>query len=150
MADIYNSYCVDDAANKVTKVADMVTIYIEEAHPADGWSLPNAITKISFGQPKTTEARLQVANTFVKDTHFDLPLYVDTIANEANDAYRAWPERLYVIQDGVVVYQGGPGPFGYRLDQVKAWLVARFGERTLAEPRQASYNPDGAVCRLKK
>ena len=44
------------------------------------------------------------------------------MADEANARYAAWPERLYVVVDGVVAYKGGPGPFGYVLDDVRTWL----------------------------
>jgi hypothetical protein len=151
MAEIYHTYCEDDAANKLSKVADLVTIYIEEAHPRDGWFLPNANTgEVTFRQPTSTAERLNVAAMFVKATHFNLPLYVDTYDNEANYLYDAWPERLYVIQDGVVVYQGGNGPFGYRLDEVKAWLVRQYGERALPASFTPLYNPSEGVCHLKK
>ena len=42
--------------------------------------------------------------------------------NEANDAYGAWPERLYIIQQGKIVYEGGTGPYNYNLGEVEKWL----------------------------
>ena len=51
------------------------------------------------------------------------PTLIDDAANEVNRAYAAWPDRLYVIgTDGRVAYQGGPGPAGFRPDEVEAWL----------------------------
>ncbi len=39
---------------------------------------------------------------------------VDTLDDAVNSAYAAWPTRLYLIDpNGVVVYRGGPGPFGF-------------------------------------
>ena len=43
--------------------------------------------------------------------------------------YGAWPERLYIVIDGVVVYKGGMGPFDYRLYEVRQWLEDRFGRK---------------------
>lgn len=44
------------------------------------------------------------------------------MSDSANRSYAAWPERLYIIVDGVIVYKSGPGPFGYVLDDVRSWL----------------------------
>ena len=52
---------------------------------------------------------------------------VDTIDNEANISYGAVPQRLYVIVEGKIVYQGGMGPIYYNLEEVKDWL-ASYGE----------------------
>lgn len=40
----------------------------------------------------------------------------------ANLAYGASPERLYIIQESQIVYQGGPGPMSYRTQEVRVWL----------------------------
>ena len=40
----------------------------------------------------------------------------------ANLAYGASPERLYIIRDSTIVYQGGPGPMSYSTHEVRAWL----------------------------
>ena len=45
------------------------------------------------------------------------------------DRYGAWPERLYIIIDGIVVYKGNVGPFGYKLPEVKEFLAQKFGLR---------------------
>ena len=50
-------------------------------------------------------------------------------AGNVNDVYGAWPERLYIIVDGTIVYQGGLGPFDYKLHEVQHWLAASYGMR---------------------
>ena len=40
----------------------------------------------------------------------------------ANLAYGASPERLYIIRDSRIAYQGGPGPMSYSTHEVRAWL----------------------------
>ena len=45
--------------------------------------------------------------------------------NKAGTAYAATPERLYVVLDGKIVYEGLQGPFDYRLDEVEEYLERR-------------------------
>ena len=46
------------------------------------------------------------------------------MSNAANDAYAAWPERLYIIDEGGhISYKGGNGPFKYDPKEVRAWLA---------------------------
>jgi hypothetical protein len=84
---------------------------------------------ICYAQPKTVEQRLTIANDFTKRFRFPLPFGVDDMSNAANDAYAAWPERLYIIDEsGRIAYRGGMGPFHYDPKEVRAWLAARYGE----------------------
>lgn len=50
------------------------------------------------------------------------PLLVDNMKDEACKSYGSFPDRLYIILDGVVVFQGGVGPHGYLPKLVEAWL----------------------------
>ena len=43
--------------------------------------------------------------------------------------YGALPERLYVVRDGVVVYQGGPGPDGYDVLGLVDFVAAASRDR---------------------
>ena len=45
----------------------------------------------------------------------DCPVLVDSLTDDANKAYAGLPERLYIILDGIIVYQGAQGPFGYKV-----------------------------------
>ncbi|XP_019620475.1 PREDICTED: uncharacterized protein LOC109467022 [Branchiostoma belcheri] len=47
---------------------------------------------------------------------------VDTMDDNVARAYACYPDRLFVILDGIVVYKGGLGPEGYHLDEVRDWL----------------------------
>ena len=107
--------------------ADFATIYISEAHAADEWALPHArgagqAIPEGIVQPRSLAARCALAREFARSYSEVGRLLVDTMADEANARYAAWPERLYVVVDGVVAYKGGPGPFGYVLDDVRTWL----------------------------
>ena len=52
----------------------------------------------------------------------DVPLYVDNMDDKINKAFGALPERLYIIQDNIVLYQGQMGPMGYHLSEVEKWI----------------------------
>ncbi|XP_010179385.1 PREDICTED: uncharacterized protein LOC104538035, partial [Mesitornis unicolor] len=52
----------------------------------------------------------------------DCPLAVDTMDNASSAAYGAYFERLYIIQEEKVMYQGGRGPEGYKISELRTWL----------------------------
>eukprot|EP01035_Chromulina_nebulosa_P018783 gene18783-24550_t len=128
MFEIYQHYC-----NGPNAEAKLLTIYIEEAHAVDEWHLPDApdvkkgIAIIKAHQ--NLNDRLTAAKTFISCKKFVCETVVDSWASNIVDRYEAWPERLYIIVDGVVVYKGGEGPFDYRLDEVQDWLAERYGMR---------------------
>lgn len=110
--------------------ARFLTIYIKEAHPTDEWRMEaNDEADVCYLQPRSTEDRLAIASDFVRRFTYDIPLLVDSIENRANDAYAAWPERLYIVDEGgQVVYKGSMGPFDFHPEEVEAWLAQRFPE----------------------
>jgi hypothetical protein len=111
--------------------ADFLTVYVREAHPTDEWQMKSNLKDkddVCYAQPKTLEQRLAIANDFTKRFKFPLPFGIDDMSNAANDAYAAWPERLYVIDEsGHIAYRGGIGPFNYNPAEVREWLAARYG-----------------------
>ena len=127
MVDIYTHYCQGPSA-----VARFLTVYIEEAHARDQWYLPDspdAATKRNITTHLTIDERRAAATRFIEDTGFPIELVCDSMDGHMTDRYRGWPERLYVIVDGVIVYRGRPGPFGYNLPEVKQWLADKYGLR---------------------
>lgn len=92
-------------------------MYIEEAHPSDGWVSSDAPYQIP--QHRCLEDRLCAARLLdVQGT----AVAVDTMDNSSNSAYGAYFERLYILKDQRVVYQGGRGPEGYRISELRDWL----------------------------
>jgi Iodothyronine deiodinase len=81
---------------------------------------------VCYLQPRTTVERVAIAGDFVKRFQYPIPLFVDPIENPANELFAGWPERLYVVEDGVIRYKGGMGPFDYHPEEVEAWLTKRF------------------------
>ncbi len=114
--------------------ARFLTVYIKEAHPTDEWQMEsNEKENVCYPQPTTTAQRVAIASDFVKRFHYEVPLAVDPIENRANAVYAGWPERLYVVdENGVIVYKGKPGPFGYHPEEVEAWLAKRFPDQSAA------------------
>jgi len=111
--------------------ADFLTIYIREAHPLDEWRMKSNEKDrddVCYVQPKTLQQRVAIANDFSKRFNYPLPFGIDEMTNDANDAFAAWPERLYILDEsGRVSYKGGNGPFKYAPKEVRAWLAQRYG-----------------------
>jgi len=92
--------------------ADFLTVYVREAHPTDEWQMKSNIKDdVCYAQPRNLSDRLAIANDFAKRYKYPVPFGVDDMNNAANDAYAAWPERLYIIdENGKIAYRGGNGP----------------------------------------
>ena len=94
---------------------------------------------VCYVQPKNLNDRVAIANDFTKRFNYPVPFGVDDMNNSANDAYAAWPERLYILDEqGRIAYRGGNGPFNYDPKEVRAWLAARYGESKHPEPAPSS------------
>jgi Iodothyronine deiodinase len=108
---------------------DFLTVYVREAHPTDEWQMKsNVKDDVCYAQPKTLEQRVAIAQDFTKRYKFPLPFGIDDMSNAANNAYAAWPERLYIVDEsGHIVYRGGMGPFHYKPSEVREWLAAKYG-----------------------
>ena len=93
-------------------------VYIREAHPTDGWAVPN--NKFKITDPKTLDERQKAAREFAKELKLTLPVGVDTMDDQVDTLYGGWPDRVYVIDaDGKIALKGGMGPGGF-IPSVKA------------------------------
>lgn len=104
-------------------LVDFLTIYIEEAHPYERGDFPK---NYKIDTHKVMDERMAAAQTLREEAGSSLsgcPIFVDPMDNRANNAYAATPERLYIIKDGKIVYEGGLGPFGYKLREVEEFLT---------------------------
>ena len=111
------------------KVAFFV-VYIREAHPEDGWVLDsNRDEGILVVDPRSVAERGEVAVACSTRFELDLPVLIDGVDDEVGRRYGGWPDRLYLIgTNGNIAYQGGEGPFGFKVEELEAAI-----ERELAE-----------------
>ncbi len=88
------------------------TIYIEEAHPTDGWALPvNHEAGIEYAQPTTTDERASIAEVCAVRLDMKMPMLLGDIDNRVDMDYAARPVRLFVIDaNGIVFHRSGMGP----------------------------------------
>ena len=93
-------------------------IYIREAHPSDGWQVPeNLEERILYPEPRTDEARTAIAADCRAAMDLRLPMLIDWIGNDVEEKYVSTPIRLFVVdRDGLIAYTGDPGPFGFDPD----------------------------------
>jgi myo-inositol-hexaphosphate 3-phosphohydrolase len=98
-----------------------LAVYIREAHPEDGWIIPeNRRTGIVVYDAATDEERQAAAATCAVSLRLRMPIVVDGMDNGVAAAYGGWPDRLYLIgADGRIAFQGGEGPFGFRPDELE-------------------------------
>ncbi len=102
---------------------DFYLVYIQEAHPTDGWlTLSNVEQQVLYEQPKTADERAALAGVCMLNLGFGMPMLLDNMDDEVDCRYAALPERLYVLdEDGVIVYRGVMGSRGF---DVESWREA--------------------------
>jgi type I thyroxine 5'-deiodinase len=84
---------------------------------------------IVIDQPASFEERRLAAEVLVERLEYELPVAIDSMQNQAETAYAAWPERLYVVaKGGRIVYRGGLGPFHFDVEAMEQALAAHLAE----------------------
>ena len=102
-------------------LAEFVTVYIEEAHPTDGWAIPN--NQYTLKHHGTLADRIDAAK-LLQHEGLPCPLVVDSMTDEAQKSYGALPERLFIILNGTVLYAGARHPLGYNVEELNEKLKA--------------------------
>ena len=107
------------------KKADFRMVYVTEAHPTDGWQVPqNEKEGILIANHKAFEDREKAAEKLRKDLGLKLPIIVDGMDDKISKAYDGWPDRIYIIdKDQKIVYRGNPGPRGFNPSLAKDALA---------------------------
>jgi len=105
--------------------ADFAIIYLEEAHPTDGWMYGQV--KHLTTQPVTIAERCRMAQSLAETLQSSaasasIALCVDRMDNGASRAFGALPERLAILKGGKLQFMGGAGPFGYSISACSAAL----------------------------
>ena len=104
-------------------------IYIREAHPDDGWRVPENLRQdIRLREPRSAAERTAVATLCQINLDLEMPMLVDAIDNQVEESYISLPMRLYLIgRDGRIVYTGERGPAGFNPDTWEAAIKAGIG-----------------------
>ncbi|XP_036113163.1 type I iodothyronine deiodinase isoform X2 [Molossus molossus] len=84
----------------------------------DGWAFKNNVV---IRNHQNLQDRLQAAHLLL-DRRPQCPVVVDTMKNQSSQLYAALPDRLYVLQEGRILYKGKPGPWNYHPEEVRAVL----------------------------
>ncbi len=90
-------------------------VYVTEAHPTDGWQVPdNEKDGILIAKHKTFADREKAAEQLRKDLGFKLPIVIDGMDDKISKAYDGWPDRIFIIdKDLKIAFRGGQGPAGF-------------------------------------
>lgn len=106
----------------------------------DGWWLGNGLfgvlLKLSRSKaaldvydPTTIEERRRVAGECEEALQYGIRTYVDEMDDGVNQAYAAWPTRLYLVGiDGRVKYAAGLGPFDFHPSKLEAAIEEYLAE----------------------
>lgn len=106
--------------------AEFLMVYIREAHPSDAWQVSsNERDGVVHRSPRDLAERSDLARTCVAELDVGFTAVVDGLDEATDEAYTAWPERIYLVgSDGRVLYKSLPGPFGFEPDELEAALRA--------------------------
>ncbi len=99
--------------------ADFRLVYVREAHPGEQPVMkPNLNAGISIADHQDLDDRQEAAQVCAAGLDIVFPIVVDGMDNFVEQSYAAHPDRIYIIgADGLVAYNGGPGPDGFKPDE---------------------------------
>lgn len=107
-------------------VAEFYIVYISEAHAADDKYPVGYAKKLGIKEHTNFGERCAVATRLQKDKKLTIPCLIDGMDNVVAQAYKGWPDRLYLVRkDGVLAVAARRGPWGFRpaLNKAKKWLA---------------------------
>ena len=104
---------------------EFFVVYIQEAHPTDGWQMQiNVDEDVVFAQPKTFDEREHAAHACSLGLDMNTTTLIDDMDNSTDIAYSALPDRLYLVgKDGRITYKSARGPMGFRPDELEAAIT---------------------------
>jgi hypothetical protein len=102
---------------------NFLCVYIQEAHPSDGWQVQaNLDDDVIMAAPRTLAEREAMAEVCMLKLALDMPMVVDDMDDAIDRAYNALPERLYLLNArGDVVFKTVAGSHGF---DPEAWRDA--------------------------
>ena len=101
---------------KYKNKSEWLLVYIREIRHSDSKQVgANIVAETGIGQLETMEERMAVARTSYSQLGISFPAVVDGMDNRIEEAYAAWPNRLYIVdKNGKIVYKSQEGPEGFK------------------------------------
>ena len=114
---------LNEIATQYGAEMDFYCVYIQEAHPDDGWQVQhNLDDDIILNTPNSIEERADIAEVCALRLSMAMPMLLDDMTDQADKLYNALPERLYVInKTGIVRFKTVAGSRGF---EPEAWASA--------------------------
>eukprot|EP01088_Endostelium_zonatum_P021563 TRINITY_DN85_c0_g4_i1.p1 TRINITY_DN85_c0_g4~~TRINITY_DN85_c0_g4_i1.p1 ORF type:complete len:125 (-),score=22.84 TRINITY_DN85_c0_g4_i1:273-647(-) len=112
----------NEMMNNFKGKARFLVVYITEAHAREEWPVGKTISFCD--QPKTLEQRVELAKMYQSRFDSQVPIAVDTMTNEFDEMFSAWPIRFFVVKDGKLAFKAQPSKefFGYDIEELGNWL----------------------------
>ena len=106
---------LNEIAAKYADQVHFLCVYIQEAHPSDGWQVQaNLDDDVVMATPTTMDEREAMAEVCMLKLDIQIPMVVDDMTDSIDRAYNALPERLYLIDAaGKVVFKTVAGSHGF-------------------------------------
>ena len=116
-------------AERYKGLVQFFVVYIREAHPIDGWQVPENIRQqILLPSARNQEQKEAHADMCVVKLDIRFPTLVDKMDNNVELAYAGWPDRLYLIgKDGRILYKSAIGPAGFIPSQLESAVRKTLG-----------------------
>lgn len=74
----------------------------------------NTKDQVVLKQPRVFAERRDAAKILLERLKYRMPVAIDAMDNRADQAFAAWPERIYILgPGGRILYKGRIGPFGF-------------------------------------
>jgi len=82
---------LDALADRYRDRVSFLAVYIREAHPEEGWILPeNRRSGVAVDEPQSDETRREVAASCATALRLRMPMVVDAVDNAVASAYGGW------------------------------------------------------------
>ena len=115
---------LENLAKKYVNLVDFILIYVEEAHATDLWKIDG--NRYQVQTHRTIEDRKNAAK-LLKDA-WKHTILVDNLNNEAAKMFGALPQRLCLIENGVVEYLGPRIPMNFDINDIDR-LLEKFQQK---------------------